>query len=895
MPLALSGGLVFDKSAVFNPDRGFIISSSIETTSVECDATSFWPRLKARLARLKSVFTILVTLLVLALAWTAASHLAGEVSYQDLRLALHATPWWKLGAALCFTIVSFMALVVYDWEALAYIGKKLPLPVVALTSFCAYAVGNTAGFGPLTGGAIRYRFYTPFGVEAEDVARIIAFVTLAFGLGLVGVSGFGLSAASEDMGALPFPPIIASIIGILIIAASIGLCLGAGKDGRQFRLFSMDVRLPSRGIVIRQFAATAVDVCAAASVLWILLPAGSGVSLASFIAIYAVAIALGVLSHVPGGLGVFETVIIAALGSYLPIDSILGALVLYRVIYYLAPLATAAMAITILEGRRAAATPAVAAIVRVGASLTPPVLSAFTLVIAAVLIFSSVTPIGDETLLTMANWLPLSLVEGSHFLGSVLGVVLLLVARGLAYRLDGAWWVAVTVTFLSIVLALLKAAAWDEAVLLLLLLAALLASRREFSRRASLLHQALTVNWMLAVSALLMTALALLFFVYKDVSYNNDLWWQFEFSEQAPRSLRALMGIALTAGFGAMWMLLRPVRVHFTPPAKDEMDIALDIVARQDRTEALLAAMGDKSFLFSDDKTAFIMYARKRRSWVALGDPVGPLEHWPELIWRFVETARGAGGRAVFYQVGAESLSLYADAGLRAFKLGEEARVLLETFDLKGSKRANMRTALNKAEREGVEFAFIGPEDIDPIMPELRLVSDGWLDKHKVREKRFSLGAFNEDYVRRQSVGVLRLNGKIVAFASLMLTDLKEEASIDLMRFSHEAPPGSMDVLMVRLALYFKEQGYKWFVLGMAPLSGLPDRKAAPMWSRVGRLVFDHGERLYNFSGLRAFKSKFSPEWRPRYMAISGRSTPMMALADVTILISGGLKGVIGK
>jgi phosphatidylglycerol lysyltransferase len=142
-----------------------------------------------RIAPLRPLFTVLVVGAVLALAWMATRHLVDEINYQDMIAALEATPPWAVLIALLLTAASFATLVVYDVGALAYTGRSLPLPLVALTSFCSYAVGNTAGFGPLTAGAIRYRFYTPHGLDPEDIARIVAFVTAAFGLGLSGVLG----------------------------------------------------------------------------------------------------------------------------------------------------------------------------------------------------------------------------------------------------------------------------------------------------------------------------------------------------------------------------------------------------------------------------------------------------------------------------------------------------------------------------------------------------------------------------------------------------------------------------------------------------------------------------------------------------------------------------------
>ncbi len=115
------------------------------------------------------------------------------------------------------------------------------------------------------------------------------------------------------------------------------------------------------------------------------------------------------------------------------------------------------------------------------------------------------------------------------------------------------------------------------------------------------------------------------------------------------------------------------------------------------------------------------------------------------------------------------------------------------------------------------------------------------------------------------------------------------------MRFAPDAPRGSMDFLFVSIIEHMREQGYAQFNLGMAPLSGMSKRDAAPVWDRIGGTLFEHGERFYNFKGLRAFKSKFHPKWEPRYVAVSNGTSAALALMDTTVLISGGVRGVIGK
>ncbi len=846
-----------------------------------------------RVLHWRPVVASAAVVLIAVLVAVAISHLAREVSYAEVVEALRATSDGQIAAAVLFTTASFLLLSLYDVSALAYVGRKLPYRIVGLAAFCSYAVSNTAGFGPLTGGAIRYRFFAPLGFEPEDIGRIVAFVTASFGLGLAAVAGIALLVSAGDVaGYLSLPPLVLRLVGAaLLVVLAAGVILAARRGGA-FTIAGYTLRLPRTGLVLRQFAVTLLDIVVSAAVLWVLLP-HSDIGLPGFIAIYAIAIGLGVVSHVPGGLGVFETVIVAVVGRVAPVQEVLGALVLYRMIYHVLPLLIAALLVAGVELRRAAVGTAVTRVVAAGARLTPPVLGALTLLLGVMLIFSGVTPAISWRLDILSMTVPLPVVEGAHFIASVLGVGMIVAARGLAYRLDGAWWASVLMVSVAIVLSLLKGIAEAEAVVLIILLGALLASRQEFTCPASLMHQALRPGWIAAVATVLVAATAVLLFVYRDVDYGAELWWQFEFSAEAPRSLRALLGVAIAAGIVGGMLLLRPVARRTEPPTTEELARAAAIVEAQALADAGLVRMGDKSLMFSADGKAFIMYARQGRSWIALFDPVGPREAWPGLVWDFVEAAHAEGGRPVFYQVTAEGLSIYADAGLRAVKLGEEARVSLPGFDLKGGAKAGLRHAVNRAAREGLEFAILSPDEAALRFDALEAISNAWLAHHKAREKRFSLGGFTRDYVLGKPVAVLIQGGAIVAFATLLTKGLREEASVGLMRFGPDAPSGAMEFLFVRLIEHFRDGGYQWFSLGMAPLSGFSVSPAAPVWHRIGSAVFEHGERFYNFRGLRAFKAKYQPVWRPRYMAVSG--SPAMALADSTILISGGLKGVVGK
>lgn len=364
----------------------------------------------------------------------------------------------------------------------------------------------------------------------------------------------------------------------------------------------------------------------------------------------------------------------------------------------------------------------------------------------------------------------------------------------------------------------------------------------------------------------------------------------------ADSDMHAPTGLALTllAGTFATNRFRRPARCR-RPPSSEEMSRAIEILATQPNAGAGLVRLGDKKILFSDCGKAFIMYAQQGRSWVALFDPVGCRKVWPGLVLKFMDAARKAGCRAVFYQVSPEFLPLTVESGLKPYKLGEQAVVDLTKFDLRGGAWLKLRRSINRAVRDGLEFSMLGVEEVPAILDELLAVSGVWLEAHNAAEKGFSLGTFQPQYVAAGPVAVIRLEGRIVAFANILSTASHGDAFIDLMRHVPNTHRGMMDLLFVRIMEHMKAEGFRTLNLGMAPLAGLSTHSKAPLWNHIGDRIFRNGERFYNFQGVLAFKAKFDPEWHPRYLAVAGRGMPIVSMLDITMLIGGGLRGILRR
>lgn len=818
------------------------------------------------------------------------------VSWQDLTADVLRTPPWRLGFAVGLTGLNYAALTGYDLLAFAYIGKTLPRARIAVASFLAYAISNNVGFAMLSGTSMRYRFYTRWGVTADELARIVFSCSVTFWLGLSALGGLSfvispLAQARE----LPAHQVLLLIASLLMLTPPAYL-LATLLRKRPFRLRGFQLRLPPPNIAAGQALISALEWTLAGAVLYVLLPPGS-LSFLQFLGAFLIAILIGMASHVPGGVGVFEGLMVLLLKPYLTSGQVLPALVVYRVVYYLLPLTVALIGLVADEARqrRSQAARVRAALGRLTEQLAPRVLAIFTFLAGLVLLFSGATPAAAGRLELLGRVLPSGVIEASHFLSSVAGAALLILSHGLARRLDAAYYFTAGTIVTGMAASLLKGSDYEEAGLLLLVLLLLWRARPAFDRRAAFFDTRFSAGWIAAMAGALGASVWLGLFAFQHMEYSEQLWWQFELHGEASRFLRASVGAATVLLLFAFARLIGYAPHESPAPADADIEDAGRVIAAQTSTYPYLVYLRDKTLLFNDNRTAFIMYAVQGRTWVALRDPVGPEDQFSDLIRRFIERCDDYGGVPVFYEVGQTHLHAYADFGLTFAKLGEEASVNLTTFTLDGGQAARYRQAIRRLEKDGGSFRIVERAGVPAIMDELRSVSDDWLAEKASAEKGFSLGFFDEAYISRFPIAVIERAGGIQAFANVWAGPQRVELSIDLMRHHRDAPRSVMEALFVHMMQWGKENGYRRFALGVAPLSGFEDSPAAPLWNRLGAFLYEHSESVYNFQGLRAYKEKFNPAWESVYLAYPGGLRLPRIMAEVTALVAGGYRAVFRK
>ena len=416
-------------------------------------------------------------------------------TYHEIARTVRAIPRAQLVEALLWTALAFAVLPGYDALALLYVGRlrkgsgrvdadraravgDAAPPAVGMgragfAGVIAYGVSQTLGFSAFTGGAVRYRFWTAWGLSTAEIARAASFVGATFTLGILLVSGLALLLEpATELTLLYIPSGIARAVGLaLVLLVVLFLAWSVHSGGRSLRLPQILARrlgpaasdyaftVPRPALAFGQVAVALVDWAAAAAVLWVLLPPGARPAFPAFAGLFVMAQFAGIVSHVPGGLGVFETLVVLALRPYLPAGEAIAALVAYRVVYYLLPFAGAlallagyevrrrsarVRTITAAAARTAGSIGATAGRARtvaaaLGPSLLPTVLAAAVFAAGVVLLLSGATPSVRPRVAALHEVVPVGVIEVSHLLGSVAGALLLVLAWALQRRLGAAW------------------------------------------------------------------------------------------------------------------------------------------------------------------------------------------------------------------------------------------------------------------------------------------------------------------------------------------------------------------------------------------------------------------------------------------------------------------------
>lgn len=533
-------------------------------------------------------------------------------------------------------------------------------------------------------------------------------------------------------------------------------------------------------------------------------------------------------------------------------------------------------------------------------------------------LLSAVTPGLPGRMAVLERFLPLEVRRASHLTAALAGFALLLLAGNLWRRKRVAWLLTLVVLAVSSASHLLKGLDYEEAILATGLALWLWFLRHHFHARSDSpsVRQGL---WALIAALLFTLAYGTTGFYLLDrhfsVRFNLAvalkqtivMFTQFydprlepltRFGQYFADSIY-LIGAA-TLGY-ALLMLLRPVLAR-QPATTAERARAKAIVEAYGRSSlARPALFDDKSYYFSPSGSV-VAYATRGRVAVALGDPIGPVEDASAVVAEFQEHCAQNDWQPAFYQTLSDYLEHYKAAGFDAVCIGNEAIVDLAAFSLEGKAGKKLRGTLKHLTDLGHRAEPYEPPLPAALLRELRTVSDEWLAMVKGREKRFSLGWFDDDYICNGPVMAVHTpEGMISAFVNIMPEYQLNEITIDLMRHRRDVESGTMDFLFVSLLQWARDRNYATFNFGLSPLAGVGEHADDPTVERALHYVFEHVNQFYNFQGLHAYKEKFHPGWSPRYLIYPGPASLLAVAIAMTRASSGDdfvqdyLRGFFGE
>ncbi|MGB5147279.1 MAG: bifunctional lysylphosphatidylglycerol flippase/synthetase MprF [Porticoccaceae bacterium] len=859
----------------------------------------------ARWRWLRALRTLWPTVALALVGWQGWRELSGL----DLHTLHHITRNLNDIDLIGLELLALLAVLVmcgYDLLLSRWLEVGLPHREVLRYAWPACTLANLLGLSGMAGSGVRYLALSREGVSGRTIAVYAGVQLLAVPVGLGGLCAVALAIAVQQATTLPLPHGVPQLVlaTFAVYVPAFFLVTGSGALHRRFfhelPPLTAGLRLELIAISFAEWALALVVLGAALAL------AGVRPDPEELLVAFALAATAGIASQVPGGLGVLDgtlLVILSRLGYAQ--EGVLAGVLLFRLSYYLVPallgLAIGARLFVPDESlfvrilRRAEAHPLFGVLrlpVELIGALGVRLLGYLTFMAGVVLLVSAAYPTLTERSALLHDYLPHRVVEGSHLLSVVAGVVLLSLSRGIAGEVRRAYQLTLLVLLAGALLSLVKGLDYEEAIYLLAVAALLVTRRKSFDRHAYPLLSRRNLMWLVALLAALGGYAWLGAALYGDEAWAASLL-QVAPGAHAPRFARSLLVVMVTAIGMLGWLAFSMPKPRLLRPDDAALEQARIFYATQGGHEfAHLTLLGDKYLFYTPERDALIAYGAIRNRLVALGDPAGAPSAVEGAVLAFRQFADRYGCVPVFYEVSETNLHLYHDHGFGLFKLGEQALVPLADFSLRGKKRDDLRTAVNRAAREGLEFSMLEHPLPEVTWAELQGISEQWLGK-KTAEKGFSLGRFERPYLSQAPIAVVRRAGAIVAFASLM-PDYRQhqELSIDLMRHGTAAPPGCMDFLFVRLMEYARDAGYGWFNLGIAPLAGVGENEYARPAERFARLAYEYGNRFYNYKGLRRYKEKFQPEWRGAYLAYPYQMSPRLLLLDISALIAGGYSRV---
>lgn len=612
-----------------------------------------------------------------------------HLKMRDIAAALRAIPPAALIFSFVWTVLSYFILTFYDRLGTIYAGHKVSYGRVAFASFCAYALAHNLGFAAVSGAAVRYRLYAHWGLTPLQIGKTVAFCSLTFGLGGLVLGGAILFIEPTT---IPFfgqllPISALHAVGWLLWGIVLGYVTLSRVMG-SFRLRGHRIDLPNWRMALLQVALATVDVAVTATIFFALLPPVPGLTWTIFLGVYVASYTAGLAANLPGGIGVFDTAMLFGLEPYVDAPHIVGAILVFRLYYYIIPLFLAGSLfagneVLLRGGGLLRAAGARRAEFRPVTPWSEPDFAVATATGVVALCGAMLLMLGVLAPSTDYSWLDPEFADiafqAGQYIPSLIGAGLVIMALALSHRVNLAW----GITILLLLGGAGFAATQDNqvwVVVVLVLSAVLLGPFRScFYRRASLLSGPFEASTAISLIVLVICVLALALARHQTFLLSNNAWWAVVMSRELPNSVRFAVALAVLLASVAIWLLVRPGRVQALP-----WDASA--ARRLFMMGAIPPAHADGMVTGETDR-AGLPFRRVGRVLLGLGDPAGAEADKISAVWRLRDLARQEGLDPAFWRVGPGLLKVYADLGLTPLPLGTDGQIIQKEETMDPSRR----------------------------------------------------------------------------------------------------------------------------------------------------------------------------------------------------------------
>ena len=821
----------------------------------------------------KAIKAILITIIIVLTTYVIVKEVRGIDRRQLSEMAKNMTGIDKI-KFVGFGLFCFSFAAIYDFILAAYYKMKMPKLEVFRIGWISQSFNNFIGFGGVAGLTIREFLYDKFDVDRKIVNRIMFIVLFSDIIGLFSLAlpaSIGLFQIKQYK--LVPVMVLMFIVVILFIMSDKFPKNRFTKD--EDSVFS---RVQRKLRVLLTLQSTFEWFLAALFFAFTIKFYQPEISLMESCIVYVLATIIGMISMIPGGLGSFEAAsmfLFKTMGYGEP--NIIFSLLICRICYTIIPWIVGLLfLITAPKGEEGKES-------LQKANVIASVLATCVLVTGVIIIVSVAMPRLFVKFRVMGRLFPHYMIVLNRRFTLVIGILLVVLSSGIKNLVKVAHHLCVILLSSATILYLINGRNHLEATICFLIAIFLVMNTRYFQGSTGKVQSKQLFKNILIVLGIF-ASYVLIFNITHKVDFINGIE---KYSLNYIRNntfhvifapLIAIIVLSVMAGISREHITFK----LNTEEGKEKFD---EFYKKYPYTQYThLFYMNDKNYFLNKDETVMFLYRPYKDKILVLGDPAGEKEDFEDAIDELIIWATENKMKVAFYQVLGNNLEEYIDEGFKFLKIGEDAIVNVQDFNLEGKRNKILRKTMNSMEPRGLSFKLVNMPFTDEFIASIKEVSDEWLNGRG--EMQYSLGAFKEEYITKAPIFVIENeDGVIQGFANMLPIKGSKMLSIDLMRHRLENTEGIMDMLFISILQWAKENDYKYFDLGIAPLSNVGNKLYSGNKEKLVNLAYQYGNKIYGFKGLRKYKSKFNPEWNSVYIAYKDDlNLPEILLALVSVV-----------